>query len=74
MTSGMYIVAVCAVGALIACAGFWWAARSGQFKEAAEARWLVFDEGEELERAREKDAQRTGSIILPYRPTALPPS
>lgn len=44
MTAGMYIVAVCALGGLIASVAFWWAVRTGQFRDAAEARWLVFDE------------------------------
>jgi cbb3-type cytochrome oxidase maturation protein len=44
MSSGMYIVAVCAVGGLIACAAFVWALRSGQLSSSDEAKYLVFDE------------------------------
>ena len=44
MTSGMYIVAVCAVGGLIATAAFVWALRSGQFSSSDEAKYLVFDD------------------------------
>ncbi len=44
MLAGVFIVAICAVGGLIACAAFWWAARSGQLAEVAEARYLVFDD------------------------------
>ena len=54
MTAGMYIVAVCAVGALVACGAFWWATRSGEFSDAAEARFLVFDD-DELPAAREAE-------------------
>lgn len=44
MTAGAYIVAVCALGGLIACAAFWWAVRSGQFAAMDEAKYLVFDD------------------------------
>ena len=44
MTAGMYIVAVCAVGGLIASAAFVWALRSGQFSSSDEAKFLVFDD------------------------------
>ena len=44
MTAGMYIVAVCAVGGLIASAAFVWALRSGQFSSSDEAKYLVFDD------------------------------
>jgi cbb3-type cytochrome oxidase maturation protein len=44
MTAGMYIVAVCAVGGLIASAAFLWALRSGQFSSSDEAKYLVFDD------------------------------
>jgi cbb3-type cytochrome oxidase maturation protein len=56
MTSGAYIIAVCALGALIACVAFWWATRTGEFADAAEARFLVFDE-EEIAAARETERQ-----------------
>jgi cbb3-type cytochrome oxidase maturation protein len=50
MTAGMYIVAVCAVGGLIAGAAFWWAVRSGQLTDASEAKYLVFDDEDEIQR------------------------
>ena len=46
MTAGMFIVGVCAVGGVLACVAFWWATRSGDFSDAAEARFLVFDDDE----------------------------
>ena len=47
MTAGQFIVAICALGGLIACGAFWWAIRSGQFVHAEEAKYLVFDEGDD---------------------------
>jgi cbb3-type cytochrome oxidase maturation protein len=44
MIAGTYIVAVCAVGGLIATAAFVWALRSGQFSSSDEAKYLVFDD------------------------------
>jgi cbb3-type cytochrome oxidase maturation protein len=49
MTAGKFIVAVCALGGLIACAGFWWALRSGQFSHMDSAKYLVFDDEDQLE-------------------------
>jgi cbb3-type cytochrome oxidase maturation protein len=40
----MYIVAVCAVGGLIASVAFIWALKSGQFSSSDEAKYLVFDD------------------------------
>jgi nitrogen fixation-related uncharacterized protein len=51
MTAGMFIVAVCAFGGLIACAAFFWAAWSGQLADVAEARYLVFDDEDDAELA-----------------------
>lgn len=56
MTAGMYIVAVCAVGGLIASAAFLWALRSGQFSSSDEAKYLVFDD-EDAPRRRGAEAQ-----------------
>ncbi len=47
MVAGEFIVGVCAVGGVIACIGFGWAARNGQFSATDEARYLVFDEGDD---------------------------
>jgi cbb3-type cytochrome oxidase maturation protein len=49
-SAGPYIVGICAVGALIACVGFWWAGRSGQFRDSSEAKYLVFDEDDDPRR------------------------
>jgi len=46
----MLIVAVCALGGLIACWAFWWATRSGQFNHADEAKYLVFDDEDDAPR------------------------
>ncbi len=62
MTAGMYIVAVCAVGGLIASVAFVWALRSGQFSSSDEAKYLVFDEED-------------GPLVRPpARPAARPPA
>ena len=57
-TAGLFILGVCVVGGVIACAAFWWAIRSGQFSDASEARWLVFDDEDDVARP---DAPREGS-------------
>ena len=62
MTAGMYIVAVCAVGGLIASAAFVWALRSGQFSSSDEAKYLVFDEDDGPQ------------VRPPVRPSAGPPA
>lgn len=49
-TAGMYILGVCAAGGVIACAAFWWALKSGEFKGGDDARWLVFDDEDEVVR------------------------
>ena len=45
--AAIYVLAVCAVGALIAGAAFAWAALKGEFTDASEAAFLVFDEEDE---------------------------
>jgi len=64
MTAGMYIVAICALGGAIACFGFIWAIRSGDLANVEEAKWLVFDDEDELE---------PGLVRPPVRPP-VPPS
>jgi cbb3-type cytochrome oxidase maturation protein len=56
MTAGTVIVAVCAFGGLIACAAFWWATRTGQFSGLEEAKYLVFDDEDEVERPEKAGA------------------
>ena len=43
----IYILAICFVGAVLACAAFAWAALRGEFADAAQAAFLVFDEDDE---------------------------
>ena len=50
MAPGMYIVAVCAVGGVIASAAFWWAIRTGQFSHSDEGKYLVFDDEDDVPR------------------------
>jgi len=45
--AAIYVLVVCAVGALIAGAAFAWAALKGEFTEASEAAFLVFDAEDE---------------------------
>jgi cbb3-type cytochrome oxidase maturation protein len=59
MTAGMYIVAVCAVGGLIAGAAFWWAIRSGQLTDASEAKYLVFDDEDQVERPTPRESDQS---------------
>ncbi len=42
--AAIYIVAICGVGAAIACVAFVWAALKGEFTDAAETALLVFDD------------------------------
>ena len=50
MGPGLYIVLICSVGGLIACAAFWWATRSGQFSRSDDAKYLVFDDEDHVPR------------------------
>jgi cbb3-type cytochrome oxidase maturation protein len=49
-TAGLAILGVCAVGGVIACVAFIWAMRSGEFTRSDDARWLVFDDEDEVKR------------------------
>ena len=49
-TAGLAILGVCAVGGVIACAAFVWAMRSGEFTRSDDARWLVFDDEDDVRR------------------------
>jgi cbb3-type cytochrome oxidase maturation protein len=50
MTSGQYIVAICALGGVIASAAFWWSCRTGQFSGSEQAKYLVFDDEDNVPR------------------------
>jgi nitrogen fixation-related uncharacterized protein len=65
MVAGEFIVGVCAAGGLIACLGFGWAARTGQFSAMDEAKYLVFDEGDDPRLS-------AGTTPSPLRPSAPP--
>ena len=43
-SAAVYIIAICGLGGVIACGAFVWAALKGEFTDAAEAAFLVFDE------------------------------
>jgi hypothetical protein len=45
--AAIYVLAICALGALIACGAFAWAALRGEFSDASEAALLVFDAEDE---------------------------
>jgi hypothetical protein len=45
--AAIYVLAICAVGALIAGAAFAWAALKGEFTDASESALLVFDAEDE---------------------------
>ena len=42
--AAVYIIAICALGGLIACGAFVWAALKGEFSDVSEAAFLVFDD------------------------------
>jgi len=44
--AAVYIIAICGLGGVIACAAFVWAALKGEFTDASEAALLVFDDEE----------------------------
>lgn len=50
MTAGTFIVAVCALGGLIACAAFVWAVFGGQLSASDAAKYLVFDDEDDVPR------------------------
>jgi nitrogen fixation-related uncharacterized protein len=43
----IYILAICLVGAILAVAAFVWAALRGEFADAAQSAFLVFDDEDE---------------------------
>jgi len=43
-SAAVYILAICGLGGLIACGAFVWAALKGEFTDASEAAFLVFDD------------------------------
>ena len=42
--AAVYIIAICGLGGVIACGAFVWAALKGEFTDASEAAFLVFDD------------------------------
>lgn len=44
----IYILGICFVGAVLAVAAFVWAALRGEFADAAQTAFLVFDDEDEL--------------------------
>jgi cbb3-type cytochrome oxidase maturation protein len=68
MAAGVFIVAVCAFGGVIACGAFWWAMRSGQLADVAAAQYLVFDEEDDPALA-----ERARACTLPPVPPPPPP-
>jgi nitrogen fixation-related uncharacterized protein len=51
--AAIYVIAICAVGGAIACAAFVWAALKGEFTDASEAAFLVFDDEDEAGKPEE---------------------
>ena len=47
-TVAIYILAVCFAGAILAGAAFAWAALRGEFTDASQAAFLVFDDDDDL--------------------------
>lgn len=52
--AAIYILAVCGVGGVIACGAFVWAALKGEFTDASEAAFLVFDD-DDVQSASEEE-------------------
>lgn len=53
--AALYIIAICGLGGVIACAAFVWAALKGEFTDASEAALLVFDEADEVQWTSSED-------------------
>jgi nitrogen fixation-related uncharacterized protein len=51
--AAVYIIGICFVGAVIACGAFVWAALRGEFTDASEAAFLVFDDDDDPARGPE---------------------
>lgn len=47
-TVAIYILAICFAGAILAGAAFAWAALRGEFTDASQAAFLVFDDEDDL--------------------------
>jgi nitrogen fixation-related uncharacterized protein len=47
-TVAIYILAICFAGAILAVAAFAWAALRGEFTDASQAAYLVFDDEDDL--------------------------
>jgi len=45
--AAVYILAICGLGGVIACGAFVWAALKGEFTDASEAAFLVFDDDDD---------------------------
>ena len=54
--AAIYIIAICALGGVIAGSAFVWAALKGEFSDAGEAAFLVFDDADEVGRPPAGDA------------------
>ena len=54
--AAVYIIAICGLGGVIACAAFVWAALKGEFSDAEEAAFLVFDDADDVQRRSAEDA------------------
>jgi nitrogen fixation-related uncharacterized protein len=54
--AAVYIIGVCGLGAVIACGAFIWAALRGEFTDASEAAFLVFDDADDVQRTSAEDA------------------
>ena len=47
--AAVYILAICGAGLCAACAAFVWAALKGEFSDAGEAAFLVFDDVDDVQ-------------------------
>lgn len=56
----IYILAICFIGAVLAGAAFAWAALRGEFTDAEQTAFLVFDDDEEERVAGRAAAARSG--------------
>lgn len=50
--AAVVLVAICFAGGILACAAFVWAVLRGEFTDASNAAFLVFDDGDDPPRRR----------------------
>ena len=59
----VFILAICLVGVVVAGVAFAWAALGGEFTDAAQAAYLVFDDDDDAHRPPGPRHDRTTAVV-----------